>query len=193
MICLALVILATTARAQGDSVRIDTSRFALTYFNQFTAGGLLGKRENGGHTVSASMIHGVRWKWLSMAAGLSLDSYHEWNIVPVYGSIGLDLGRSPNSGFFVQFSAGPSIVRHIDREFAFVVFKEEGGRMTYPSLGYRIRSEKWSMYVIAGYKFQRIRYTESPEWSPEWGPVPYKFNVVRDMERICIQLGFGLH
>jgi hypothetical protein len=64
--------------------------------------------------------------------------------------------------------------------------------MAHPLLGYRIRSEKFSLYFTAGYKFQNLEYEQSPKWWI-WGYTSSKTTVSRKLERLSFQIGFGLH
>ena len=172
--------------AQSDSVVSGPA-----YFYTIHAGGLLAK-ENA-PSLSVSMIHGMRHKRIAVGLGIGYDAYAEWRSVPVFASLSYDLSGSANqNAFFIQVNTGFSkawIPEGRTNEFN---FKEKGGTIVHPLFGYRIRTEKFSLYFTGGYKFQSIEYEQSPKWWT-WGYPSSRTTVHREVERLTIQIGFGLH
>ena len=175
------------AFSQTDSVR----HVRPVYFNQFLAGGLIGKGENG-NSLSASSIHGVRIGKIGLAVGISADTYAAWKTVPVYASFSYDFAAIKNHSLFIQFDAGYAKVWHIDTNNDPFNYEEKGGRIFHPVIGYRIKTNQWSIYIKAGYKFQQIKYIQTYRWE-DWGRAYFSNNVTRANELLSIQLGFGLH
>jgi len=177
---------------QTDTVRIDSLRSRITYFNKLVAGGLVGKKDNG-VSASIAMIHGVRYRKFSLGAGISFDDYGAWRTIPLYGSLSLDFISGKKGKLSIQLDAGGTKLYHVESPNEWKTIDEKGGRIVQPALGYRFKAENWSIYFLAGYRFQRIRYLETPPWwAREWGTY-YKNDVTRDMERLVVQFGFGLH
>jgi hypothetical protein len=175
-----------------DTLRVDTLRPKPIYFNQFVAGGLFGQTA-AGMSASLGMSHGIRYRKCALAIGVSFDDYGQWRTFPVFGSFSFDLGASQNTGLFLQLNAGTTKVWHVDSPNDYQNYNENGGKMIQPSLGYRVQADKWSIYFVAGYRFQQIKYTETPRWWVSgWGPLPYKYTVERNMDRLVLQIGIGL-
>jgi hypothetical protein len=172
--------------AQPDSVLVKP-----VYFYSFHTGGLFAK-ENA-PSLSVSTIHGMRHKRIAVGLGIGYDAYTEWRSMPVFASLSYDLSANakPNA-FFIQLNAGLSKAWVPDMETGGFNFKEKGGTMVHPLLGYRIRTEKFSLYFTGGYKFQILEYEQSPNWWI-WGYTSSKTTVNRKVERLSIQIGFGLN
>ena len=95
-----------------------------------------------------------------MGAGLGFDSYFDWKTVPVFGTIEFDFAKIKRNAFFLQLSAGYADAKRINREELInVEYREYGGEMISFMLGYKIRAEKFSMYVLAGHKSQEANYS----------------------------------
>jgi hypothetical protein len=177
-----------SAHAQVDGVPLKRK---VIYYNNFLAGGLLGESGKGSG-LTISMTHGIRINWLTLGAGVGYDSYFDWKTVPVYGTIEADFAKIKRNAFFLQFNAGYADARRINREEWVTDYREYGGEMVSFMLGYKIRAEKFSLYVLAGHKFQEANYSYNPQpWSSFAYPPIY--SVEENMNRFVVQLGFGLH
>ncbi|WP_276372440.1 hypothetical protein [Chryseolinea sp. H1M3-3] len=172
---------------------IETSENKPRYFNNFLAGALLGE-EGKGTGVSLSTTHGVRLKRWTLGAGVGFDSYLNWKAVPVFGSIGFDFANIKRNAVFLQFNAGYSNARIVNRNNQQWVsdYRDYGSEMISSLIGYRIAAEKFSLYIMAGHKFQRAHYSYNPEpWRSSYPAT--KISVEENMNRLVVQIGFGLH
>jgi hypothetical protein len=178
-----------SANAQSDSIAVSKTK--VKYFNNILAGGLFGESGNGAG-LSISTTHGIRIHRVAIGAGLGFDSYLDWKTVPVFGSISFDFAKIRQNAFFVQFNAGYAEARRIDRPEWLVEYKEYGGEMLSPMLGYRISTEKFNLYISGGYKYQKAHFSyNAVPWSSF---VPAAENSVEEnMNRVVVQIGFGLH
>lgn len=184
-----LFIICISARAQSDSS--NTSKWKVIYYNNILAGGLLGESGRGSG-LTLSTTHGIRTNRFSVGAGFGFDSYFDWKTVPVFGTIEFDFAKIKRNAFFLQFNAGYADATRINREEWVTEYREYGGPMISYMVGYKIRAEKFSMYVLAGNKFQEATYSYNPQpWSSFASPPTY--SVEENMNRLVVQLGFGLH
>jgi hypothetical protein len=166
----------------------DTTIRKIPYTSQYMAGALIGDSDNG-MDVSLTMMHGIRYKRARFMLGFSYDEFREWKVMPLFATVSLDL-NSKDNGLYVQLSSGHTFTRHMDTNNDYLRFRESGGRMLQPVLGYRIASGNWRMHVSAGYRIQRIFYEQGERW---WYEVPgYDQRVRRDMNRVVFQIGFGI-
>jgi hypothetical protein len=163
--------------AQADSIPTRN----VTYFNSILAGALIGEREKG-TSASFTMEHGIRYRQWSVSGGCGYDAYSDWSLMPLFGSVVFDFARVKNSIFFVQGYAGHSVV--LDSEHA----DSDGGLMLHPAVGYRLRAGRCNVYLVAGYKFQRVHF--GLPWI--YGP-PGDASVKQETERVSLQIGFGLN
>jgi hypothetical protein len=168
--------------ASGNTA--DSARKVI-YYNQFLAGGLFGKTENIA-TLGASTIHGVKFKGAAIGLGLAYDAYRDWKTTPFLISFSVDLGRPKNNSLYLQLDSGAGRAKHMNSNFQFANFDVKASRFIHSAIGYRIKADCWSLYIKAGYKFQRIKYNES--WGGAWVN-----KVTMDLERISLQVGFGWH
>jgi hypothetical protein len=175
--------------AQTDSVA--QSKKKIHYFNSFLIGGLFGKSEQGSG-VTLSMVHGVRFQRLAVGAGIGMDYYQDWKMLPVFGSISFDVAKIKNSAFYIQLNGGYSRAREIKKEEFEPEYEHVSGKgMFNAMIGYRIRLRQCSIYMAAGHKFQRVTYSYNPM---PWSSVPgSNIFVEEDMNRFVVQLGFGLY
>lgn len=164
----------------------------LKYFNSFLAGGLMGETGKG-TGVTLSTIHGVRLNRVAFGAGVGFDSYFDWKTLPVFGSVSYDIGKVKSNALFVQFNAGYAEAWLVKDEEAWMpANRDYGGTMVSSLMGYRITKEKFSLYVMAGHKFQRAHSSyESEPWS-SFAPL-FSRRMEEDMNRLVVQIGFGLH
>ena len=188
-----LLPISWTTFSQTDSARSEKK---IQYTNSFLSGGLFGEKGMG-NSLTFSTIHGIRFgRWMA-GAGLGYDTYSEWNVIPLIGSMSFDFDKIKGNAFYVQFNAGYTKSWQQEPGDGAVRYEEDGGYMINPSVGYRIRVEKYSLYISAGYKFQRINYSYTQPYWWWWGgdsPTPSSTSYVQqDMNRISIQIGFGLH
>jgi hypothetical protein len=182
-------IICISAHAQVDSS--VPSKRKVIYYNNFLAGGLLGESGKGSG-LTLSTTHGIRINWFTIGAGVGYDSYFDWRTVPVFGTIELEFPKIKRNAFFLQFNAGYADAKRTNREELVTEYKEYGGEMISYMLGYKIRAEKFSLYVLAGHKFQEANFSYNPQpWSSFASPPNY--SVEENMNRFVVQLGFGLH
>ena len=175
--------------AQTDSESVSKKK--VVYFNTFSAGGLLG--ESGyGAGVTLSTTHGVRLDRLAVGGGVGFDSYMDWKTVPVFGAISFDFGKIKRNAFFVQFHAGYSDAKRVNREEWLTDYREYGGEMICAMLGYRISTEKFSLYMSGGHKFQKAHFSYNAQPWSSFAPSP-SHSVEESMNRLVVQIGFGLH
>ena len=180
-----------SVNAQSDSSVVSKKR--ITYFNNILAGGLFGESGKGSG-LSISTTHGVRLSRFTIGAGIGFDSYMDWKAVPVFASVSFDFAKVRQNAFFVQVNAGYADAHRINLEEwpAEYEYKESGGEMLSSMLGYRFAAGKFNLYVSAGYKYQQARFSyNSAPWS-SFSQMP-KTSVEENMNRVVIQIGFGLH
>ena|SRR5688572_33134807 len=186
-----IIGICTLANAQSDSSVVSKNK--VIYYNNFLAGGLLGESGKGSG-LTLSMTHGIRISRFTVGAGLGFDSYFDWKAVPVFGTVEFDFAKIKRNAFFVQFNAGYADANRINREewITGSEYREYGGPMISYMLGYKIRAEKFSLYLLAGHKSQEATFSYNPQpWSSFYAPPNY--SVEENMNRLVVQLGFGLH
>lgn len=184
-----LTFASLAGRGQSDSLKSDYP--GIRYFNNLMSGGLIGKN-NVGSSLTFSTTHGVRYKTLSAGIGFGYDVYRDWNLVPVFGTVSYDFASIGNNKLFLQGSFGHSWARYANTLEGSPRYESDGGRMIQPALGYRINAQQWSLYFALGYRFQTISYTRTPiGWGLGWTVITD--HVTQNMERLSVQIGFGLH
>ncbi len=188
---LLLLFVCVNLVAAAQTVDVEVPKKKVTYFNTFLAGGLMGE-EGKGTGVTLSTVHGVRLKRAAFGAGIGFDSYFDWKTLPVFGSVSYDFGRIKSNALFVQFNAGYSEAWLVREEDSWMPqYRDYGGTMIASSLGYRISKERYSLYLMVGHKFQRANYSYEPEPWSSFAPV-FRSRVEEDMNRLVVQIGFGL-
>ncbi len=187
-----LIFLACTSfGSMAQTVDVEVPKKKLTYFNTFLAGGLMGEKGKG-TGVTLSTIHGVRLKRAAFAAGIGFDSFFDWKTLPIFGSVSYDFGKIRSNAFFVQFNAGYAEAWLVRDEGSWTPpYRDYGGTMVASSLGYRITKERFSLYVMAGHKFQRAHLVYEPELWSSFAPA-LRQSIEEDMNRLVVQIGFGL-
>lgn len=181
----AFILFSVSAASQSEPVLPRAP-----YFFSLHSGGLLGG-EGQGSSFTTSLIQGVRVKKFALGIGLGHDAVAEWLTLPVWASVRFDFARVGPHDFYLQLDGGyakawlPSIDETQYR------YNEKGGPFFHPQVGYRINSEKLKVYLSAGYKIQRIKYEQTANWG--WGGVTNKYYITRDIERVSLQIGFGLY
>ena len=183
-------IICISVNAQVDSSA--PSKPKVIYYNNFLAGGLFGDSGDGSG-LTFSTTHGVRISRFSVGAGFGFDSYFDWKTVPFFGTVEFDFAKIKRNAFFLQFNAGYADAKRINgEEWTNVEYNEYGGAMISFMLGYKIRAEKFSMYILAGHKSQEANFSYNPQpWSSFYSPPNY--SVEETMNRLVVQIGFGLH
>ena len=188
-----LILLASVSfGGMAQTVDVEIPKKKVTYFNTFLAGGLMGETGKG-TGVTLSTIHGVRLKRAAFGAGIGFDSYFDWKTLPIFGSVSFDFGKIRSNALFVQFNAGYAeawLVR--DEDSWTPPYRDYGGTTVASSIGYRITKERFSIYVMAGHKFQRAHLTYEPEIWNIFAPA-VRQRIEEDMNRLVVQIGFGFH
>ncbi len=182
----------TSFSLSAQTEAIEKPKNKLRYFNNFLAGALLSE-EGKGTGVTLSTTHGIRLNRWALGAGVGFDSYFSWKAVPVFGSIMFDCGNIKRNFVFLQLNAGYSNARSINRgdQQWLTDYRDYGSEMISSLIGYRIAAEKFSLYIMAGHKFQRVHYSYNPE--PWRSSYPAKLSIEENMNRLVVQIGFGLH
>ncbi|MEO5602480.1 MAG: hypothetical protein ABIR06_16280 [Cyclobacteriaceae bacterium] len=183
-IILLLVVGSLSASAQADSLVSKA-----TYFNSVYSGALLAKKGDG-TSLSVSTIHGIRKNRLASGVGVGYDAYPDWRTLPVFASVGYDLSKPGKNDLFIQIMAGYAKAWVPETENSEYIYESKGGRIIHPLIGYRIRSGQFSLYFTAGYQWQRILYEEKIRG---WDNPTSKVSIQREIQRISLQIGFGLH
>jgi hypothetical protein len=169
----------------------DSTFSGLSYFLSVHSGGLFGKKGNSS-SLSTSAIQGIRYDRLALGVGVGYDAYMEWRTLPVFVSVGYDLFSRRAGAYFLQMNTGYSRAWNpLANENQFT-YSEEGGFFVHPVLGYRSQHDKFSLYFTAGYKFQDLTYEQTPNWWV-WGHPAGKVTVDREVQRLSVQIGIGLH
>lgn len=173
--------------AQPDSTQLSPRK--VIYFNHVLAGGLFGE-EGDGSGLSISTTHGIRVKRLALGAGVAFDSYGQWKTIPAFGSISYDFAKIKSNAFFLQFNAGYANASRIKKE-EWADYREYGSQMICSLIGYRIRTQQFSLYVQAGHRFQKVSYSYDP--TPWASQLHARYTVDEEINRVVVQIGFGLH
>jgi hypothetical protein len=183
------MMVSSIAIAQSDSTAFSKNK--IIYFNNFLAGGLFGESGQG-NGLTISTTHGVRINRLALGAGVGFDSYYHWKAAPVFGTVSFDVAKIKRNALFLQLNAGYAHAERIRREEWLTDYNEYGKEMISSMLGYRIHAEKFSLYLVAGHKFQKTNF--SYNMAP-WGSFapPSMLYVEENINRLVIQIGFGLH
>jgi hypothetical protein len=163
------------------------------YFNSFQSGGLFGEKDKG-TSFTFSTVHGVQLNKWRLGGGVGFDSYQRWRVVPVSAMVSFDIAKFKNSNLSVSVNGGYSQAWYRHMQEYEPDLDVSGGVMINPLIGYRIIADKWNINLSAGYRWQRINYTYSPQywyWSDtRQSPV---YSVTEDIERVVVQIGFGLN
>lgn len=159
------------------------------YFNLFQAGGLFGEKDRG-TSFTFSTFHGMQFRAVRVALGTGYDSYQHWRIVPLYALASVDLAKIKSNALFFSFAGGFGKAWYRAQN----EWEDRDARRAFsfsPSVGYRIVADKWNINLSAGYKWQRVKYDY--ETNNFWYVAGWKYSVKQDMERVVVQLGFGLN
>jgi hypothetical protein len=182
-----LFLLITASVCAQEATREKPHR----YFNQFVAGGLFGEKDRG-TSFTFSTFHGMQFRDLRVALGTGYDSYQDWRVLPLYAMVSIDLAKiksnaiylSLNGGFGKAWYRAQNEWQDFDANRAFSIG---------PVVGYRIVADKWNINLSAGYKWQRIEYDTTSVYYWHFADPGIRYSVTQDIERIVVQLGFGLN
>jgi hypothetical protein len=191
---LVLTLVSGKVAGQGSSSE-PSSRPRIAYSNQFLAGPVFG---DDAHDASfhASTFHGLSFKRFMVAPGLSYDIYDSWKIWHYAVTTRVDLTNTEKGAVIFSLTGGidASIKNHNEGEYG-VNYSNTNASMLQASLGYRFRFEKASIYLMGGYRMQKLSYDQTPRWfvmDAMYGQ-PWIQHVDRDMRRVVVTLGFGLN
>jgi len=164
----------------------------LYYFNSFQSGGLFGEKDKG-TSFTFSTIHGVQIRNFRFGVGVGYDSYQRWRTMPLFGSVSLDIARLRENNLFLMLNGGYSTAWFRPQSEFEPEHSKGRGVIINPSVGYRIKAGKWNVSIAAGYKWQRLHYlTSTPyHWGYQGGRG--KTEVTEKIERLVIQMGFGIN
>jgi len=179
----------------------------IEYFFTIQTGSLIGCNDCGKGkdvTFSAATVQGVTiGKKFRTGIGVGLDSYQNWQTLPLYGTASWDLiGNKNKNAVFLQMAYGwahPWFVRDgAYSNYTADPFSEvTGGRMINPQIGYRIKYNKLKLSMIVGYKFQRIFYQNQqtgplPTCMACYNSYPYSTTeITEDMNRVQLVMSAG--
>ena len=174
----------------------------IEYFFNVQTGALVGCNDcNKGKdfAFSTAIVQGVAiGNKLRVGAGLGLDSYQNWQTLPLYGMASWDLiGSKTKNALFIQMNYGwahPWFIREgaYSNYFPDPFMDVKGGKMLNPQLGYRISYYNLKLSVIAGYKFQSITYKKFPYYCPACDFAQQSTDeVTQDMSRVQIMMSVG--
>lgn len=193
------LIVGVTAFAQHDD-QDSLRKKKIEYYFQFQSGSLIGCNScSDGKQISfsGSTTHGIKiGKKLRVGAGVGLDSYFEWNTIPLFGSVSWDLIGKKNA-LYVEMNYGGALAswRTIDyQEYGFQ--KTNAGYMYSYGLGYRVKYEKMRISLGVGRKTQLVTsYYEYPTYY--WNNNNYvqgdpsRKMIKNEMNRLQIWLAVG--
>jgi hypothetical protein len=174
-----------TAFGQVDSVNGAPK---VRYANSFSFGTLLGK-DGDVSTFSFETIHGVRFKKVFVGLGVGYDTYTEWTVVPMIATVSFDVWTRRSNAVFIRFSGARVYADDVLRDDSGFVYSFQNGSMLYPSVGYKLSTNKCNVYFSAGYKMQTINYRQGYRWW--WGGT--ETDIKREIQRITLSLGIGFH
>lgn len=158
------------------------------YFNAIYSGAMFGKKGYG-TSFSASTIHGIRKKYSSLGLGIGYDAYRDWVTMPIFASYSCDFNKLRTKNFFLQMKVGYSFAWFPTDEDYWLIYDSHGGIIIEPLFGYRIILDRVSLYISAGYKWQRVKYEEKIRG---WDNPSSRVTTQREFQRLTFQLGFGL-
>ncbi len=174
----------------STAAQSDTTGSKADWFISLHSGILTGTTGRGS-SVTTALVQGVRYHTFSIGVGVGYDGYLNWQVLPVFASLGWDFAERKDHAWFVQVSTGYSKAWNAFEEQQQLYFRDEGGFFYHPAIGYRLHQGKLTIYLTAGYKLQRLHYKVAPRWSG-WGGAGLRSSVEQDMERLSIQMGIGL-
>lgn len=179
----------------------STVRSGVLYFFNVNMGPLPDCSDCGTNALflSASTIHGITiGKKLRVAAGMGVDSYYAWQVVPFFGNVSYDLVGTKNAhALFIQAQYGVSAASRGDREEDWALVDTDGGQYMSAQLGYRLKYHDINFAILAGMKRQYLySYYEYPG-NPYFEDGIWKTgttntrNVKTQLDRFMLMLSIG--
>lgn len=180
----------------------DSSKATWNYFINFQTGSLIGcKSCSGGKqiTFTTSIVQGVVIRErLRLGIGSGFDSYYGWQVIPLYGSLSLDLiPVQKKNAVVIQFDYGSALPK-INEEFQEYGYKDvSAGRMVNTQIGYRVDYHDLKLSVMVGYKYQRLqtRYeypTSYQTFLGDWvAGAPSRTTLSETLSRLALTVGIG--
>jgi hypothetical protein len=202
-ITILILILLTGLAAHAQNINPDSIRNGrVEYYFQIQSGALVGcsNCSNGKEIgFSGSTTHGVKLgRKLRIGAGVGLDSYYEWNIVPLFGSISWDLFGKKNA-LFAELNYGEALASRRHQYFQEYGYAYSKGGQSYSfGLGYRIKYDRVRISCGIARKTQFMTsYYEYPTYY--WNNNDYilgepsnkKVNI--EMNRLVVWIAVGLN
>lgn len=188
------------AQSEMDSTELAAQK-EFSYYFTIRSGAATGCKvcAAGNHlALSVSTIHGFtigdRWR---LGAGIGLDSYEDWQTIPVFGSLSFDLFKLNDSRFYTQMVYGYSKALR-NYEYSTENFKDgKWGLMVNPEMGYRVKRDNMSVSFFMGYKFQKIsasymypyyHYNIDGTFFPDGGSTT---RISMELNRLTLGIGVG--
>jgi hypothetical protein len=185
----------------GQAVLSDSAKQQkfISYFFTVQTGTIVGCRDckvGKEITFSASTIHGIKvGRKLRVGAGVGFDSYSNWQTLPLFGSVSLDL-FGKNNTVFTQLNYGWARAWRpfSNQEYG---FKDTNGGQSFSAMiGYRIMYGDMRLALSAGYKFQSATaYYQYSYYSWLYSNQNYETGtqqtVKENMNRLAILLSVG--
>lgn len=162
-------------------------RSRANYYNSFQSGGLFGKKDKGA-SFTFSTTHGIQLRSVRLGLGIGYDSYQRWRVLPLFGQVCWDFAPIRDNVIFLSGTGGHAWGSFRQQNEFEPDYHGARGWLINPSLGYRIRADKWDITMSAGYRWQRLNYNHLAFW---WGGS--EVFVKETIERVVLQIGFGIH
>jgi hypothetical protein len=206
----ALVVVLCMPLSAQDTLK---TRRPVRYFNNLKSGVLIGGYSHYGGTssdMSVSAANGVRWGRWSAAGEVGIDRYSAWTAVPLGLGITWDMftnvqskskgtrvhgpgsreGHTRKNAFYVSLSASRPVHLNPPGEGGNSNTEYSDSWVFSPSLGYRIKADKASLYIQVGYKAQSLTTTY---WYDIGNGNRNYYSTTRDFRRLQVMIGFGLN
>jgi hypothetical protein len=196
-----IIILIAGVATQAQTLSQDSLRKKKTeYYFQFQSGALIGCSScSDGKQISfsGSTTHGIKiGRRLRVGAGVGLDSYFDWNILPVFGSVSWDVLGKKNA-LYLELNYGGALASWRPLEYQEYGYQDsDAGKVYSYGLGYRIKYEKMRISLGIGRKTQVITsYYEYPTYY--WNNNDYvlgdssRKTLKNEMNRLMISLAVG--
>lgn len=145
-------------KAFQDSIENDKQ---IEYYFNVQVGPLLGCNncsEGKEITFSSATTHGITiGKKFRTGLGIGLDSYYQWQTMPIFGSATWDVFGTKNThAIFIQFNYGWSKSWRNESHQEYGFKDTDGGRMVNTQIGYRLKYHDLRIALAAGLKYQRV-------------------------------------
>lgn len=200
------VLYSPIEKQKSKKIQLVNDRDARTvnYFFNVQMGSLIGCNDCGRGkdvTFSAATTHGVTvGNKFRGGLGVGLDSYVNWQTIPVYAVVSWDvIGNKNRNAIYVQVSYGwahPWFIRNgsYNNYTSDPFVGISGGRMVNPSLGYRLKYHDVNLSLGVGYKFQRIFYKTNSYYNCpycDFGSYGQDLEITQDRNRVQIIMSVG--